>query len=160
MSLHLILVEYPDDPTVDKLVLGAAQRAVAAAGDVLPEALGGNINLRFISEEGMRLLNNERAGDNYATDVLSFSYLEEGGEPIDNDLGDVVVCLSVVLADANERKRDLTDEVALRAVHGTLHVLGYDHGDKMGLNEMESLQNQAMEVAGLNPRPFLTEKKA
>ena len=57
-------------------------------------------------------------------------------------LGDLVVCAEVVAAEAVEQKKDLMSHWAHMLVHGSLHLLGYDH-----IKESEALQMESLEIA-------------
>ncbi len=83
----------------------------------------------FVEAEPMAALNQLHMGKQGPTDVLSFPI--DAGEitaGIDHRLvGDVVVCPSVAAANAPAHAGTTDDEIALLLVHGTLHLLGYDH---------------------------------
>lgn len=91
------------------------------------------LSVVFVDEEEMRELNSRYRGIFYATDVLSFSMLEESGELVNPDrelpllLGDIVICPQIAARNAERRKRPLSNEFFLLLVHGILHLLGYDH---------------------------------
>jgi len=105
---------------------------MAAAG--LPDC---EFSLTLTSDASIRKLNRDYRGKDRATDVLSFSQLEERGRAridprkIRNvegmPLGDVVISIDTALAQA--REYGLAPEERLRAllIHGFLHLLGYDH---------------------------------
>ena len=118
---------------------------------VLPE---GRINLVFTDDLEIQKLNLEYAGHDYATDVLSFSYIEAGGEAIDGTLGDMIISVETAARQASKAKTDLGTEVALLALHGTLHILGYDHTEPGARVELDTLQQQLMMAAGLPYRNF------
>lgn len=77
----------------------------------------------------MRALNFEHRGKNKPTDVLSFPFWEGetlfGGDEI--PLGDLVISLATALRQASELKHCLEHEIAFLTIHGTLHLLGFDH---------------------------------
>ncbi|HEY8456586.1 MAG TPA: rRNA maturation RNase YbeY [Actinopolymorphaceae bacterium] len=79
------------------------------------------------------------------TDVLAFPMDElrpgrEGEEPPLGLLGDVVLCPQVAERQAKEAGHTIEDELHLLTIHGILHLLGYDHADPEGHQEMFSLQ--------------------
>jgi probable rRNA maturation factor len=117
---------------------GAVVRLVAAVLE--GEGVGaGELGVHFVGEDRMRELNREHRGLDESTDVLSFP-LEDVGDgfapPADDQvprlLGDVVVCPAVAERQAKASGTPLAFELALLCVHGTLHVLGYDHETDAG----------------------------
>ncbi|MFL6698710.1 MAG: rRNA maturation RNase YbeY [Vitreoscilla sp.] len=90
------------------------------AGLELPAA----ITVRIVGEEEGRTLNREYRQKDYATNVLTFDYVQE--PQIEADL---VLCAPVVEREAREQKIDLAAHYAHLLVHGTLHAQGYDHED-------------------------------
>jgi len=82
------------------------------------------------NDETVRRLNREYAGDDHATDVLSFS-LREGEEFTNPDgvdrLGEVIISHPTAVRQAGDAGHSVEDEVAHLLVHGILHLLGYDH---------------------------------
>lgn len=87
---------------------------------------GAELSLLFVAADHIRKLNNRFAGDDYATDVLAFPMMEDDEEG-SLLLGDVVICPAVAEKNAAELGHGLQDELAALVVHGTLHLLGYDH---------------------------------
>ena len=85
----------------------------------------GKIDISFVNEAEIRKLNKKFRKKDKPTDVLSFVYDKEG------ILGDVII--SPETARKNARRFGVTYKVELKrlAIHGVLHVLGYDHGRKM-----------------------------
>jgi probable rRNA maturation factor len=95
------------------------------------------LNLVFCNDEFIHSLNKQYRGKDLPTDVLSFSQLDDaedgddgfgGGEDGEAEiLGDVVVSLDRAKAQAEEAGVPLDEEIARLSIHGTLHILGYDH---------------------------------
>ncbi|MDP9349126.1 MAG: rRNA maturation RNase YbeY [Gemmatimonadota bacterium] len=83
----------------------------------------GEVSVAFLSDPEIAGLNREYLAHDRPTDVISFA-LHEPGEP---PLGDVYVGVEQALRQATELGVDPGEEVLRLAVHGTLHVLGYDH---------------------------------
>ncbi len=105
----------------------AAHAALRAAGVV-----DGHLAIELVDAERIRELNREHRGLDRPTDVLSFPVDEDGPSAGPRELGDVVIC--------PEHTRDLTEA----AVHGVLHLCGYDHETDAG--EMLALQDRVMEL--------------
>lgn len=106
------------------------------------------IGLSFVGSGRIRQLNRDYADNNYATDVLSFYY---GGE---GTLGDIAICPEVAQKQADEHHVSLESELALLIVHGTLHLLGYDHQNESGTASMDKLQSDIMKELNYNYRDF------
>ena len=125
----------------------SVRRAVARAAE-LPEIAarvppeGGTIAIRITSDEEMERLNRDYAGEAHATDVLSFA-----GEG--RHLGDVAISWPAVVTQAEEWRHDQKTEVAYLAVHGLLHLLGWDHSTRAEAREMMRLTRSALELSGL-----------
>ena len=82
------------------------------------------ITVRIVGEDEGRTLNREYRHKDYATNVLTFDYVQE--PEIEADL---VLCAPVVEQEARKQKIDLVAHYAHLLVHGTLHAQGYDHED-------------------------------
>ena len=100
----------------------------------LPECV---LSLSLVSDRAIRALNRTYRGIDSATDVLSFSQLEQAGKAplspasVKNDpgltLGDVVISIDTALAQAREMRVTPESRVRRLLVHGFLHLVGYDH---------------------------------
>jgi probable rRNA maturation factor len=98
-------------------------------GDRVLEALGKSemeLSVLLTGDEAIQALNRDYRGQDRATDVLSFSQLEEEGGDT-GLLGDVVISVETARRQAGEHRLSLDEELALLLIHGTLHLLGYDH---------------------------------
>jgi probable rRNA maturation factor len=92
-------------------------------------ARGAEVGILLVGDAEMQSLNLAHRGIDAPTDVLAFP-IDEGGPLLDGVpqmLGDVVVCVSVALAQAVEAGVAPGVELLELLVHGTLHLLGYDH---------------------------------
>ncbi len=85
----------------------------------------GEISLTLLDDDSIRELNRTYLGKDIPTDVLSFA-LHEGDEAV---LGDVYVGYQQAANQAVEAGISVEEELARLSIHGTLHVLGYDHAD-------------------------------
>jgi probable rRNA maturation factor len=83
------------------------------------------LSVAFLPPRAMAALNRRHLGHSGATDVISFGLGRTGGVgPI---VGDIYVCPPVARENARARQVGVREEIARLVVHGTLHVLGYDH---------------------------------
>jgi probable rRNA maturation factor len=114
----------------------------------------GDIGVQFVDDTQIRALNKDYSGKDEVTDVLSFSYIEDGAEPIEGVIGEMAVSLDTARVQAKKAKTDLVTELALLVLHGILHVCGRDHADKVTMAELDELQEQIMTAAGLTYRNF------
>lgn len=85
----------------------------------------GEFSVTFVADAEMSSMHERYLGRTDVTDVLSFALHEDGEDP----LGDVYVGLAQAHRQAAEAGADSEDEMVRLAVHGALHVLGYDHPD-------------------------------
>jgi probable rRNA maturation factor len=92
--------------------------------------------LVFVNPSEMKRLNKLYRGKNYATDVLSF-------ETKDSDaLGELVLCWPTIRAQSRRTGLSARGELGYMVIHGVLHLLGYDHGDRESEARMFALQDQ------------------
>ena len=88
---------------------------------IAPAAAKGDLSLAIVSDRRMRALNRQFRGKDQVTDVLSFPSSERGF------LGDVVIAAGVSRRQARDAGHSEATELRVLALHGLLHLLGYDH---------------------------------
>ncbi|MGH2693631.1 MAG: rRNA maturation RNase YbeY [Actinomycetota bacterium] len=93
------------------------------------------LSVLLVERDHIRRLNQRFAGDDHETDVLSFPMMEDEEESL--LLGDVVICPTIGRRNADRLGRSLAEELDLLLVHGTLHLLGYDHQEEEDGARME-----------------------
>lgn len=110
------------------------------------------VSLYIVDEAEGEELNSQYRGKDYPTNVLSFpaDIPEEVGVPL---LGDLVVCAPVVEREAQEQGKTLAAHWAHMLVHGTLHLLGFDHIDDDEAEAMEQLETEIITGLGY-PAPY------
>lgn len=114
------------------------------------EGVEGEVTLSVVitDDEAVRELNRQFRDVDAPTDVLAFGGGQEGdfvtapGEPA--YLGDVVISYPRAVAQAEEYGHSIDRELALLAVHGVLHLLGYDHVDEAERTEMWARQDEIL----------------
>ena len=84
------------------------------------------LSLSLVGKTRMRSLNRKYRGRDYPTDVLAFP-MESMGEQTEIFLGDVVICLPIAIGQASRFGNSADQEILRLLIHGTLHLLGYDH---------------------------------
>jgi probable rRNA maturation factor len=131
--------------------LAELERWISAAlrSQQLEEA---EVSLYIADETESQELNNQYRGKDYPTNVLSFpaDIPEEVGVPL---LGDLVVCAPVVEREAQEQGKTLAAHWAHMLVHGSLHLLGFDHIEDGEAEEMEALETEIITGLGY-PAPY------
>jgi probable rRNA maturation factor len=106
-----------------------------------PPRARGEVTVALISDARMRTLNRSYRNKDYATDVLSFPTHDE------TYLGDIVIATGVAQRQADEVGHPVSTELRVLALHGLLHLLGYDHETDQG--EMARLEARLRKKAGL-----------
>jgi probable rRNA maturation factor len=144
------------------LVRKAAEAAVAESAFPQLAESGRTVELsvRLTSDEDVRALNAHWRGKDKPTNVLSFPMSEQYElEQAEEDgpelmLGDIVLARGVCEREAAEKHIPFERHASHLLVHGTLHLLGYDHGDDRDAAEMESREVRALARLGIDD-PYL-----
>ena len=142
------------------LVRKAAEAAVAESQ--YPELARSDraveISVTLTGDEQVRALNDKWRGKDKPTNVLSFPMADERDLAAANVadaellLGDIVLARGVCEAEAVEKGIGVADHAVHLVVHGTLHLLGYDHDDDRDASDMEAREVRALERLGIaNP---------
>ena len=71
------------------------------------------------------------------------------------ELGDIVICLPLAQREAGEQQKPLSSHFAHLVIHGTLHLLGYRHGEEEDSRTMEDLEVKILRKLGI-PDPYAT----
>ncbi len=103
----------------------------------------GEVCIRVVDPDESQALNAEYRGKDKPTNVLSFPFEVPPGVPV-TLLGDLVVCAEVVAREAEEQHKTLLHHWAHMVVHGTLHLLGFDHINDDEAEEMEALERDLL----------------
>ena len=111
------------------------------------------LTIRLVDEAEGRELNHTYRQRDYATNVLSFP-ADVPDELLDIPLlGDLVICVPVVVREAQEQSKSLEAHWAHLVIHGCLHLLGYDHILDAEAEEMEALERALLAELGY-PDPY------
>jgi probable rRNA maturation factor len=145
-----------EDPAPGDAALHAAVRAaIEIAGGEIADVnaeIPLELSLRIVDAPEIRALNKRYRGRDAATNVLSFPAELPPGLPF-RHLGDVVVCAAIVRDEAVAQHKRSEAHWAHMLVHGTLHLLGYDHENDEEAEIMEALEAQALARLGW-PCPY------
>jgi probable rRNA maturation factor len=110
------------------------------------------LSVLLTGDDQLRELNRLYAGDDHATDVLSFS-LREGEAFISPDqtdrLGEVIVSYDTAARQAEAAGHHAEDEIAHLLVHGVLHLLGYDHAEPDDETKMRAHERRVLSELGI-----------
>ena len=128
--------------SLDEIRLAALARHTLTEEEVDDAA---ELSLLFVEADHIRWLNKRFAGDDYATDVLAFPMMEDEEDEGGLLLGDVVICPQVAERNAAQIGHPLGAELDALVVHGTLHLLGYDHHEVEDKSKMDA---RAAEILG------------
>jgi probable rRNA maturation factor len=133
--------------TGDPDLTGVLQRAARAALE-RQRALPGALTIVLTGNRQIRDLNRRFLGEDHPTDVLAFP-----DHDVDPDLGgtyfgDIIISLPQAQDGAQVAGHPLRAELALLAVHGVLHLMGYDHAEPAALREMKREQAAILRSLG------------
>lgn len=110
-------------------------------------------NVKFVSESEIKKLNKQFRNVDKVTDVLSFpNYENPLLEAVQDEyafLGDVAICKKVAKCQAKEYGHSTRRELAFLALHGFLHIMGYDHIEKDDEKKMMELSKEILNENGV-----------
>ena len=141
---------FADGVTVPDGIEAVVKSAVSAA--LIHEKRSGNVSVLVTTEEEIRKLNREFRHVDRVTDVLTFPAWEGDAiaSPPDGYLGDIAICLKRAGEQAEEYGHPLEREMGFLAVHGALHLMGYDHMTPEDEEAMFGKQKEILEEMGLH----------
>ena len=151
----------------EALALRAAEAAIRQTPylEWLTDPAAIEIAVRLTGDAEVQVLNRQYRDKDKPTNVLSFPMIQpdlldtvtqnsDDGEVI---LGDIVLAHGVCAAEALERQVSVEDHATHLIVHGTLHLLGYDHIDDDEAEGMEQIERDALAALGLHDPYLITE---
>ncbi|ADG05532.1 rRNA maturation RNase YbeY [Kyrpidia tusciae] len=136
-------------PDVERLLSAVLEEAASREGVEAAE-----VSVVLVDDERIHELNRDYRGVDRPTDVLSFAMREGEGEPVQTEegrelLGDIVISVETAERQANQYGHSLRRELAFLAVHGFLHLLGYDHQSPEQERVMFGKQEEVLSALGL-----------
>ena len=146
------------DSSNDWASLARSAATAAIAESAFPQLGQGErsveLSVRLTGDGEVHALNSEWRGKDKPTNVLSFPMAEEEeletlGPGPELMLGDIILAHGVCAAEAEEKAIPLLDHAAHLMVHGTLHLLGYDHMDDDSAADMEAREVRALARLGI-----------
>ncbi len=146
-----LIVSEPYEDRVDPALL---ERACAAA--LQHEGLPADTDLSIVIEgdEKLHELNKEFLDVDRPTDVLSFPSGEVDPETGHGYLGDIIISYPSAEAQAQAAGHPVEAELQLLVVHGTLHLMGYDHADPQEKQQMWAVQKEILAALGVTLARF------
>jgi len=147
------------DSSNDWATLARSAAIAAIAESAFPQLGSGprsvELSVRLTSDAEVHALNSEWRGKDKPTNVLSFPMAEpedlDGSDDAGPELmlGDVILARGVCVAEAADNGISLENHAAHLMVHGTLHLLGYDHMDDDSAADMEARETRALARLGI-----------
>jgi probable rRNA maturation factor len=142
-------------PNAAALAATAARVALAGAA---AQHTGAKLILGLIltDDAEQRRLNRTYRGKDAPTNVLAFALCDPAADPAAGApvlLGDIVLAFETVEREAVEQHKKLADHLAHLAVHGVLHLLGFDHQSEAEAAGMEAREVQILKILGV-PDPY------
>jgi probable rRNA maturation factor len=131
-------------------VKSTLRRAVGEAADALSTPRS-EVAIVLTDDSAIHVLNRDWRGVDAPTNVLSFPAGRAGGEP--PFLGDIVLAYETIAHEAEAEGKPFAHHVAHLAVHGFLHLLGYDHVREKDAETMEELERDVLQRLGI-PDPY------
>jgi probable rRNA maturation factor len=134
------------------------ERAIATAAEIVNADLGeAELAVMLTDDAGIRILNSNWRGIDKPTNVLSFPALPPtgGGGPDDAPrmLGDIAIAYQTTRAEADDEQKPFDHHLSHLAVHGFLHLIGYDHEKDDDAEAMETLETAILAQLGI-PDPY------
>jgi probable rRNA maturation factor len=132
-------------------------RAIAAAAEIADADIGeAELAVMLTDDAGIRTLNSNWRGIDKPTNVLSFPALQPTGPGGPDDaprmLGDIAIAYETTRREADEEQKPFDHHLSHLAVHGFLHLIGYDHEKDADAETMETLEAEILAQLGI-PNP-------
>lgn len=138
-------------------------RAVAAAAEIADADVGeAELAVMLTDDAGIRTLNSNWRGIDKATNVLSFPALQPTGAGGPDDaprmLGDIAIAYETTRKEADDEQKPFDHHLSHLAVHGFLHLIGYDHEKDSDAEAMEALEREILAQLGI-PDPYADRER-
>jgi probable rRNA maturation factor len=130
------------------------REAIMAAATATSTA-GGEVSIVLTDDSAIRGLNRDWRGNDKATNVLSFPASDHNSGGDARLLGDIVIAYETLERECDDENRVFRHHLAHLAVHGFLHLVGYDHQTDSEAKEMEGLESRIMTRLNM-PDPYIS----
>src|SRR5215471_10830369 len=150
---------WQNEPDAESVI----QRAIAVAAESVDADVGdAELAVMLTDDAGIRTLNSNWRGMDKPTNVLSFPALQPEGARKPGDaprmLGDIAIAYETTKREADEEGKPFPHHLSHLAIHGFLHLIGYDHENDADAEEMESLETEILEQLGI-PDPYVDRER-
>ena len=148
-----------DEPEADAVI----QRAIAAAAEAVDaDVADTEIAVMLTDDAGIRTLNGNWRGIDKPTNVLSFPALPPTGPGGPDDaprmLGDIAIAYETTRKEADDEQKPFDHHLSHLAIHGFLHLIGYDHEKDDDAEIMEALEQEVLTQLGI-PDPYADRER-
>ena len=145
---------WQDEPDAEAVI----QRAIAAAAETVDaDVADAELAVMLTDDSGIRTLNSNWRGIDKPTNVLSFPALQPDGGRRENDaprmLGDIAIAYQTMRGEADDEQKPFDHHLSHLAIHGFLHLIGYDHENDDDAEAMEGLEREILAQLGI-PDPY------
>ena len=139
----------------------ATEAVIAALGttpdaEILTASYTAEVSIRLTDDDEVQALNRQYRSKDKPTNVLSFPMVQDdlletlaNGDDGEVLLGDIILARGVCEREAAEKGVATAEHATHLIVHGTLHLLGYDHGDDVSAEDMEARETRALARLGI-----------
>lgn len=139
------------------------QRAIATAAELVDADVGeAELAVMLTDDSGIRTLNSNWRGIDKPTNVLSFPALQPTGAGAPDDaprmLGDIAIAFETTRREADDEQKPFDHHLSHLAVHGFLHLIGYDHEKDDDAVAMETLEQEILAQLGI-PDPYADRER-
>lgn len=138
-------------------------RAIGAAAEIADADVGeAELAVMLTDDSGIRTLNNNWRGIDKPTNVLSFQALQPTGpggpDEAPRMLGDIAIAYQTTRTEADQEEKPFAHHLSHLAVHGFLHLIGYDHEKDDDAEAMEGLEREILAQLGI-PDPYADRER-
>ena len=136
------------------------RRAIGTAAETVNARLGeAELAVMLTDDAGIRTLNSNWRGVDKPTNVLSFPALQPSGpDDAPRMLGDIAIAYETTRKEADDEQKPFDHHLSHLAVHGFLHLIGYDHEKDDDAEAMETLEQEILAQLGI-PDPYADRER-
>ncbi len=132
------LLNHPESFSIDETHIAQIFELIGQSVDI---SQNGTLNIAFLSDDEIQVLNREHRGIDSTTDVLSFHYFDDFSDTWSDDTaGEIILSESRIISQALEHWHSRERECEILVIHSILHILGYDHETDEDYEEMSEIE--------------------